>query len=114
MPIFPAAQKALLEFGNLRFKTTGEVIFEPSAGDEIKEEIREAEKTIGRPLYPLGAADGGDYMWLLIDDAGRIYTYTCILEPFAPSMEQAVEFLARGRMTRQEWTEIGPGSEARQ
>lgn len=91
---FPEAQRVLAEFGGLKFtKPYGSATLDPSVGEEISEEIHAYEKKLGRALYPVGIIDGGDTLYLLLDESGLVYTLTYRLEPFASSFNQAIKYL---------------------
>ena len=57
------------------------------------EGFQTAETNLGKRIYPIGVAHGGDYMTLVIDEDGRVYTFTDILEPFASDIYEAVRLL---------------------
>jgi hypothetical protein len=96
-PVFPEAKRILAEFGDLKFSDrTESVDLDPSVGEEVADEIRVFEKKLGRPLYPVGILEGGDALYLLIDDKGFVYALSGrLLEPFASSFERAIEYLVR-------------------
>lgn len=106
---FPEAERGLSEYGNLEFKEPSQhVRIDPSVGEEIIEEIRKYEEQIGTSLYPIGILEGGDTLFLLIDTRGVVYAMSDELEPFASSLDRAIEYLARPGTRSREWrTDLG-------
>jgi hypothetical protein len=107
LDVFPEAKRILSEFGGLTVdnRDQSRLDLDPALGEEVMEEIEALCKRIGRPLFPLGAADGCDFMYLLIDNVGRLYILTNRLEPFASSFERALPWLVQGSMNTREWKE---------
>lgn len=96
LSVFPEAKRILAEFGDLRFSSPAESVhLDPSVGEEIADQIKVYEKKLGRPLYPVGILEGGDTLYLLVDDKGLVYALSDQLEPFASSFERAIGYLVR-------------------
>jgi hypothetical protein len=52
--VFPEAKRILSQYGDLKFGDKNEWMrFDPSVGNEIREQIGWGETQIGRSLYPL-------------------------------------------------------------
>jgi hypothetical protein len=103
LDVFAAAQQVLSEFGNLHFVTDdSHIILDPSLAEEVCETLKALQTEIGSRLYPLGIIDGGEYMYLIIDENGYIYFLTDILEPYASTFGRAIEFLVGPRIVRKE------------
>ena len=94
--VFPAARLTLSRYGNLTFRHPSETVtLDPSAGEEAAEEIAAFEKELGFSLYPIGLLDGGDTIYLLIDERGVVYSMSDELQAFALTADRAVEYLVR-------------------
>lgn len=95
--VFPEARRVLTEFGNLKFERAwGTLILDPFVGEEVRGEIQEYEKQLGYALYPIGIDDGGDTLYLLIDEDGIIYAMSGDLQPFAGCFGVAIDRLLCG------------------
>jgi hypothetical protein len=91
-------EEALAEFGNLKFRDSSELVsLDPSEGERIAEEISRYEGKVGRSLYPIGILDGGDTLYLLIDETGVVYTLGNELRPLALTIHRAIEYLVSHR-----------------
>lgn len=101
---FPAARRVLGEFGGLQFGESGAGIdfatcdfdMRPVWGDRRFKGWRKEESSIGRRLYKLGMVSRLN-AYLLIDDAGAVYSLMDDLILIAPSFEEALESLLLGR-----------------
>jgi hypothetical protein len=93
--VFPAAQRVLTEFGGLIFKSaSGYAKLDPMVGEEIAAEIQKYAAKLSRRLYPIGIVEGGDTIYILIDERGVIYMLAGWLEPLASSFDRAIQYLA--------------------
>lgn len=96
--VFPSAKEAIAEFGNLKFQESSELVhLDPSEGERVAEEISRYERKVGCSLYPIGILDGGDTIYLLIDETGIVYTLSDGLRPFALTFHRAIEYLVSHR-----------------
>src|SRR5262249_55267334 len=103
---FPAAERALAEFGNLKYlRRSYRFSLDPTLGEPIAEQIHNLERKIGRRLYPVGTLYGGGFSWILIDEDGRVYTFNVVLNPMASSFDRAVRYLVSGKISRQDQEE---------
>ena len=93
--LFPAALKVLAEFGGLDFRSrSGRTSLDPNAGEEILAEVKQYEERLGTCLYPLGICEGGDTIYILIDENGIIYALAGWLEPLASKFDMAIKYFA--------------------
>jgi hypothetical protein len=94
--LFPAAEAFLTEFGGLTFRNrSGYTKLDPSEASEIIHEIKEYEKLVGRRLFPIGIVEGGDTVFILMDDRDVVYALAGWLEPIASSSRIALKYLVR-------------------
>jgi hypothetical protein len=110
--VFPEARRILGAYGGLRFSDRNEwTHLDPSFGKEILPQIAWAERELGRALYPLGYTEHQDRIYLLVDEAGIIYSMalddgpgpetTADLRFMALSFEQALPGLVGLVVNRQ-------------
>ena len=94
--LFDAAARVLGEFGGLKFvEQHGSADLDPHLADEVATEVTQFEHVTGKRFYPLGKIDGGDVLYLLVDEIGVIWTLSGALEPLASSFEQALRYLVK-------------------
>jgi len=106
--VFPEAKRILSEFGNLVLEhrqDDARVDLRPTLAHDVLDDLRAYSQLVGSPLFPLGVADGCDYMYLIVDERGYVYTLTDQLEPFSSSFDKAIAYLVRGAMNRRAWEE---------
>lgn len=105
--LFPEASRVLSQYGGITFSNDHLLIkFDPSLIKDCYGSILSASGQIGLPCYPIGFADGGDYLCIMIDKIGRVYTLNYDPEPFALNFEQAVDFLLRESIGKEEKLEV--------
>jgi hypothetical protein len=91
---FPEAKRILARYGGLTFgPKTDYTRFDPSAGEEVADDIKEYQKQVGRRLYPVGYREHQDREYLLVDEAGIIYLLTDELRPMASSFERLLGYI---------------------
>lgn len=107
MPLFPHAQSAMNEFGNLVVGKNGrgiqcatsKIIFNPDLVRHLKKTIQRYEAALQLRLYALGEIDDG-HASLLIDEIGRVYVLSMMsleLHPLSSHFAEGLELLLLGK-----------------
>ena len=105
---FPAATAALAEFGGLRVEQGGAGVtsaretfeLDPTLAVGEADRFARFESIVGRRLYPLGEAGGGQY-FLAISEDGQVFGVGDSIFDIGRTISEAIENLIVGRRGRQ-------------
>jgi hypothetical protein len=102
--MFPAAERALREFGGLRVIQRGPGMnmprdtfdLDPALAFGEEERFERFGNVIGQQLFPLGEGGAGHYFLGIAED-GRVFAIAETIDLVGGSIEEAIENLVTGR-----------------
>lgn len=109
--MLPIARRVLAEFGGLVIGGGGagvssarsQVTMDPSLAAGMNDSFAELQSVVGARLAPLGEVDGGHAI-LLVSELGALYIMFDDILEVAPTVDEGLERLIRGRGTTGQWT----------